>query len=139
MKKNTGTKSEKLFESILNDHYGKNVFVERLPDTKSIKGMMGTGFIQGRPSDYLVTENGVMYYAEVKSCQDEVSFPFSNFTKEQEKAMIRQNAAGGEYFIFIHNLLTDTWYKLSARQKIEVEKSGRKSIKWTELNKWELI
>ena len=134
--KNNGVKSEKIFEDRMEEAYRKNVFVERLPDTKSIKGAIGSGFIAGRPSDYLVTLRGEMFYAEVKSCSDPVSFPFSNFRKDQWKAMIRQNAAGGKYSVFLHNLLTNEWYRVECQEVLAADQQGRKSIKWSEMSKW---
>lgn len=134
--KNNGEASQNLFEKILEQAYGKEVFIERLPDTKSIKGLMKKGFIQGRPSDYLVTIKGDMHYAEVKSSENATSFPFGNIAPEQWRAMKRQRAAGGKYYIYIHHLLTDLWYKVECRQILAVEEAGTKSIKWENMTLW---
>lgn len=136
--KNNGSKSEDLFEKILNEGFGKLVFIERLPDTKSIKGLLRSGFVQGRPSDYLVTLAGSMFYAEVKSCSDPVSFSFSNFRKDQWRAMKKQRAAGGKYYCFIHNLLTNEWYVVEGARILDTEEQGTKSLKWKDMTKWTL-
>lgn len=135
---NSGKKSERIFEKLLEDKYKKSVYIERLPDTKSVKGMTGTGFVMKRPSDYIVTLNGEMFYAEVKSVTDEPSFSFSNLRPAQRNAMARQWAAGGLYKIFIHNLLTDTWYELNAGEVFCAEATGKKSIKWKDIPLWQI-
>lgn len=134
---NTGQDAEKEFEQKLTLKYGKKVFIERLPDTKSIKGSIKNGFIQGRPSDYILTIDGEMCYAEVKSCGDKTSFPFSNIRKDQWKAAIQQVAAGGVYLFFIKNTNTNQWFVVEARTILE-KKKERNSIKWTELQTWVL-
>lgn len=134
--KNNGVASEKYFEQAMELAYGKHVFVERLPDTKSIKGLIKHGFIQGRPSDYLVTLRGEMFYAEVKSSSNPTSFPFSNIGKEQWRAMLRQIKAGGTYNFYIHNLVTDTWYLVPAEVIVATDSQGTKSLKWSEMKQW---
>ena len=134
--KNNGVKSEDAFVKRLEDAHGKGVYVERLPDTKSIKGVLKSGYIVARPSDFIVTLHGVMAYCEVKSCSDKTSFPFSNFEKAQWAAMKKQRAAGGNYFCYLHNLLTNTWYVVDGKEILRVEETGTKSIKWKDMNQW---
>lgn len=136
--KNSGVDAEKDFVDRLEDVYGKRVFIERLPDTKAIKGALKGGFIQGRPSDFLVTLCGEMHYAEVKSCSDPVSFPFSNFRADQWKAMKKQRAAGGVYYVYILNINTNQWFRISGDEVLSIEEGGKKSIKWSELELWKI-
>jgi len=131
--KNDGKTSEGIFE----DRWatlGKKAFVERLPDTRSIKGAIKHGFIQGRPSDYLVTVHGGMHYAEVKSSSNKTSFPLSCVQPTQWAAMRKQTAAGGEYFIYAHHLVTDRWYRIPASFILQTKDDQKGSIKWTELS-----
>lgn len=134
--KNDGKKSEKLFE----DHWkakGKKVYVHRFVDTKQIKGRQnGQGFSQAAPSDYLITNAGHMFYAEVKSCSDKISFSFSQFTPSQNACMVRQCAAHGVYMIYIHNLNTDEWFQVNAVEILDRKMLGVKSMKWTEMQRW---
>lgn len=135
MKKiNDGTDAEAEFERIFNDWHGKKVYLERLPDTRKIKGMMKSGFVQARPSDYIMTLMGQTFYAEVKSCGDKVSFPFSNLRPEQWKSMIRQKAADGKYYCFLYNTETKHWYVIEGRDILSIKEQGRNSIKWTQMN-----
>lgn len=129
-KANNGVKAEELFEQIILHRYGKTAFLHSLVDTKEIKGMTGTGFARASPSDYLLTVDGVMEYAEVKSCQKRVSFPFSNFTPSQNAAMVRQTAAGGKYNIYIYNITTERWYVVPASLILSLRAADVHSITW---------
>lgn len=134
MVKNDGSMSERLFEEIMKSR-GKSVNVYRLPDTKQIKQEFQHAFVRAAPSDYIVTEDGEMYYAEVKSSSDgRASFTFNHITPSQWAAMVKQRAAGGKYFLFIHNITTETWYKVPANAILRIhDEEKRKSVKWTEL------
>lgn len=136
--RNDGSASELAFKKKLEDKYGKSVFVEKYTDTKSVKhDAVKEGFAKPAPADYVVTLKGKMFYAEVKSCSG-TSFPFSQFTAAQRRAMVRQHAADGEYWVFIHNIKTDTWYKVYGPMLLQMEKDeGKKSIKWIELKEFE--
>jgi penicillin-binding protein-related factor A (putative recombinase) len=96
---------------------------------------MGTGFAKGAPSDYIVTISGQMFYAEVKSTQEKVSFKYSSFTKHQIIGMTRQAAAGGVYKVFIHHIPSDSWYVLDGPSILSDMKKGNKSIKFTSIPK----
>ena len=135
--KNDGSKSEKIFEDKIKANYGRKAFLHRLIDTKAIKGRMkGAGFSAAAPSDYVLTVNGFMVYAEVKSCSDPVSFSFSQFTASQNATMVQQHAANGRYEVYIHNLLLDEWFTIDAVDVLERKAKGIKSMKWTEMMRW---
>jgi len=139
MRRNDGSGSEAIFEDRM-ALGGKTVFVYSLVDTKQIKGAMGPkGFAKAGPSDYIVTENGNMYYAEVKSSNNATSFSFSNFTPSQNAAMVRQCAAKGQYWIFIHNLITDVWYRVPASEILMVKLTKKSSIKWSEMEEYKWL
>lgn len=141
-KRNDGSYSEKEFERIMEQRMKdapKRLFVHRMTDTKSIKQIAGQkSFAKAAPSDYLVTLDGVMFYAEVKSTSEATSFKFSCFTPSQNLAMVKQVAAGGEYNVYVHHLPTDTWYEIPAYNIVVWKQNGFKSIKWDELEvfKW---
>lgn len=137
MKRNTGKGSEKQFEALLRNAYGKQVHIFRIVDSAEVKGRTGKALDKKMPSDYIVTAVGRMYYAEVKSTDAATSFSFSCIQSGQKKAMIQQRAAGGDYFVFIHRRPTDEWFKLPAPVILDSTKS---SITWEELNpyRWEL-
>lgn len=135
---NTGTTSEKIFEF----HFkklGKAAFVYRFPDKKEVRGRTKNGavWMRKQPSDYLVTENGVMYYAEVKSSEAKISFPFSKIQPFQIGSARQQISAGGLYFFFLHRLDTGDWYKVPAELILNSDKS---SVRWTDLDsyRWSL-
>ena len=136
MAKNTGKRSQDRFEEIFGK-LGKRAYLFRLPDTAEVRGRAGKGWVRDQPSDYIVTEDGDMYYAEVKSTQNRTSFSVTALEKGQRSAAKRQTIAGGKYFVFIHRLLTDDWYKVPAEILFNANKS---SMKWRELEpyKWQL-
>jgi len=133
--RNDGSSSEDEFVKRWQDAYGKEVFVKKFTDTKSIRKVSNGPFSQqapATPADFIVTVKGEMFYAEVKSCSNKTSFPFSQFTKSQRAAMLQQKAAGGCYIVYIHNMNTNEWFKVSGPVLLELEKT-QKSIKWSEL------
>lgn len=117
---------------------GKGAFVHRLSDTAAAKATSGKkAFVAKQPSDYVVTDNGFTYYAEVKSSHDEVSFPHSNIQQYQLASARRITKAGGTYVFFIKNLLTGQWYCIPAEIIIAADK---KSTRWSDIDsyKWTL-
>lgn len=133
--RNDGSSSEDEFVKRWQDAFGKEVFVKKLTDTKSIRKVSNGPFNQqapATPADFIVTVKGRMFYAEVKSCSNKTSFPFSQFTKSQRAAMLQQAAAGGMYMVYIHNMNTNDWFEVSGPKLLELEKF-QKSIKWSEL------
>lgn len=90
-------------------------------------------FTKARPSDYLVTSEGVTFFAEVKYCSNATSFPFSNIAPEQFAAALQCTMAKGLYLFFIKSSITNLWYKVPASVILELWETQR-SIKWTELH-----
>lgn len=124
--------SEKAFEAAF-DKYGKAAFVCRLPDTAQVKRLAGPkAFIPPQPSDYILTLNGEMMYAEVKSTKDADAFHFSNIQKGQMAASRRQVAAGGVYLFFIHSLARAQWFCVPA-ELIHATMATKKHLTWDEL------
>lgn len=109
-------------------------------DTREAMGASGSRkvFTKARPSDYLVTAEGITFFAEVKSSQDEVSFSLNNIRKAQWQCSIQITYAGGNYDFFIRREQIGQWYRVPAKVMIETFKI-KKSLKWTELEpyKWE--
>lgn len=134
--KNAGTNSEETFELNLKRMYGKRVFIYRVTDSKEVRGLSKskTAFTKAQPSDYIITEDGRMYYAEVKSSQNKTSFPFGNISKIQWVSSKRQAMAQGNYFFFLHNLNTNLWYKVPAQILHDYK---TRSIKWINLKNYE--
>lgn len=138
MAKNTGKSSESFFEGIWRA-LGKRAFCYRIADAAEVRGRTGNiGTTRATPSDYIVTSEGQTFYAEVKSTQNPTSFPFSLLKKGQQAAGPQVIAAGGSYFVFVHNLTTDTWYRVPYAVIMAVKDIGRASIPWSELEtlKW---
>lgn len=124
--KDTEAEFEEAFTSA-----GKSAFVHRLTDTAAAKATGGKrAFVKAQPSDYLVTHNGLTFFAEVKSSHDEISFPHSNIQKYQMASARRVTKAGGVYIFFLKNLNTGYWYCVPAEVIIASEK---KSTRWADI------
>ena len=134
--KNDGTSSEELFEAYVRRVHPL-AFLYRIADQKELsRGNALKGIVTRRtPSDYILTDGGVMAYTEVKSCSNDISFPFSYFTPGQNHAMTRQVAAGGSYWIWIHNISTNMMYRITGQDVLGARHKGKKSLKWTEIIK----
>ena len=129
---NDGSESEKIFKKVLEAAYGKSCYLVKFPDTKMVKGLNRGAILPECPADYLVTAAGEMFYAEVKSTIDPIGFKLTLIRKAQKSAMLRQHMANGKYYVFIHSLATDTWYKIEGKTLLGFAKSP----KWTELEKY---
>lgn len=137
--KNSGKSSEKTFEASFGA-MGKRAFLHRVEDASDLHGRNKKLVLTTKkPSDYVVTENGEMYYAEVKSSESKTSFPFSAISTNQWASARRQVAAGGKFFFFVHNVITNQWFKLPATHLLSI--TDRKSVRWDTLNQflWEPI
>lgn len=137
---NDGREAQKAFvERILSL---PNTVVERFYDQSDLRGL-NRGRPVGdfpKPSDFLVTQAGAVGFAEVKSIQGSVSFPFGNIETGQRSAALRQAAAGAGhcYRFYIFSYGTGHWYIMDANQFAAAIKAEKKSIKLQELSKWEL-
>jgi len=107
--------------------------VFRLRDAKDLYGLNKRKVaIFGLPSDFIVVSGGHMFFAEVKSTQNKTSFSLDALTPSQKAACIMTTACGGDYKIYIHNLITNTWYLMHGSEYVAYKKDV-KSIKWNDL------
>lgn len=132
--KNTGKASEENFEEILAKVYGKKQFAYKVVDTYSAGKI-----VKSAPADWVVCIEGTTYWVEVKSSSHKTSFPFANFTKAQLSGMVRQNAAGGRYKIFIQQLPIKQWYEIDSHEVMKRLNDGIKSISWKELANFKFL
>jgi penicillin-binding protein-related factor A (putative recombinase) len=122
--------SETLFEGLFAP-YGKRAYLHKITDTKEVTGLNGRPTkTKKEPSDYIVTFDGIMFYAEVKGSQNETSFPFGNIQPGQLGASRRQLAAGGHYFFYILRNKTGHWHKVPADV---IHNCPKQSMTWAEL------
>jgi penicillin-binding protein-related factor A (putative recombinase) len=110
--KNTGAPSQIEFEAMLRRQYGKRVFIHRVTDSKEVTGMnKRAAFTKAQPSDYVITADGQMFYAEVKSTTKD-RWSLSKIEKGQRAACVQQIAAGGTYWLYIHFVVPNEWYRV---------------------------
>ena len=134
--RNDGSEAEEAFINRKMNRPG--VVIERIRDAKDLRGI-NNGRAVGdfaKPSDFLVTEDGLLHYAEVKSCQGSVSFPFSNIKPGQKSAALRQAAVGCPYVFYIWSYGLEQWFLMPAKQFAEVRRAGKSSIKFKDLQEW---
>jgi len=137
MAKNNGKPSEDDFETIL-DRLGKRAYCHRLVDAAEVRGRTGhIGFTRPAPSDYIVTIDGRTDYSEVKSTLDPSAFRFALLRKKQSAAAIQIVAAGGGYFVYVHSLIQDRWFKIPYAKILETKEAGKASITWSDLKDYE--
>lgn len=127
-------KAEDQFESFWKQ---KTQFAYKFEDTREAMGVSGSRrvFTQARPADYLVTDDGRTFFAEVKSSQHKTSFSLSNIRQQQWHCAFRICYAGGDYFFFIRHELTQQWYRVPGKDMILFFKN-KKSINWKELEEY---
>ena len=119
---------------------GKRSFVHPFEDAREAMGVSQSRkvFTKGQPADYLVTADGITFYAEVKSSQDPILFALSRIRKPQWAACIRVTAAKGLYYFFIRQeLALPVWYKIPAAFFISLQDSGVKSVRWEQLKDYQ--
>jgi penicillin-binding protein-related factor A (putative recombinase) len=125
--------SEKKFEELFGP-YGKRALLHKLTDTGEVNGGRAKSApiikVKSQPSDYVVTFDGTMFYAEIKSSESTTSFPFGNIRDCQMVASKRQLAAGGQYFFFILRTKVGTWFRVPANV---IHNWPRQSMTWAEL------
>lgn len=128
--------AEEEFESFFP---GKRSFVYAFEDTREAQKTGGSRriFTKARPSDYLVTHEGVTFFAEVKLTEDPVRFSFgSAIRKEQWASAVRATMAGGDYFFFVKSHAHQKWYRIPATFLIHLFDT-QKSLKWEEISCYE--
>lgn len=136
--KNTGKPSERRFENALRKLYGARVHIQEFYDAAYLHGLNGKPVkAPEQPADRLVTLNGTMFYAEIKSIAKGTSFPFGMIKSNQIGAGVLATKAGGSYFFFVHDLQTDVFYKVPASLVVSTQEAGKQSLKWNEMEVWE--
>jgi hypothetical protein len=130
---NDGTAAEKAFEVLI-----KADDLYRFPDQKALTGLNGGRRIGSfrQPSDYLITKGGVTWYAEVKSCQSAVSFPFADIRPSQSAKALKMAAVRGGYAFYLFSFGLGKWFIMTAGQYADVLKTGAKSVKFSQLSEW---
>lgn len=110
----------------------KTQFVYAFEDAREVMGARQSRkvFTKGQPADYLVIDNGLTYFAEVKSSQHETSFSLSGIQKSQWNAAARTVAALGIYYFFIRKEPEGVWFKVPASFFLDIQSKGVKSVKW---------
>ena len=133
---NTGKEAERAFLARLRATAG--VVVERFYDQADLRGINKGRAVADfcKPSDFLVTEAGLISYREVKSVQSSTSFPFANIEKGQRSAALRQAAVGGDYRFHLFSYGLGQWFVMPARQFAEAVERGAASIKFKDLETW---
>lgn len=137
---NTGKPSEEAFDTAW-DMLGKRAHVFKFTDTAEARGMnRGKVMIKAQPSDRLLTYQGVISYAEIKSTTDPDTFSFGLLRKTQSAYAAFILGAGGPYDVYLHRLAFDRWYRIPYAVIKAAKEAGRGSFKFTELESftWQL-
>lgn len=136
--KNSGNEADAAFVARVNAH--ADSIVQRFYDQSDLRGLNGGRPVGdfAKPADYIITVAGTVSYAEVKSVQGEVSFPFGNIEDGQRSAALRHAAvgAGDCYNFYLFSYGTSRWYVMSATVFAATLAQGKKSIKFEELPLW---
>lgn len=131
--KNNGKPSEEIFDDAWKP-LGKKAYVFKFEDTASLRGRNKKAvFAAAQPCDRLVVHDGRTFFAEIKSTIDPERFKFSLLRRVQSYAATAAAAAGGDYFIFIHNLTQDQWFRVPYSVVAAAKAEGRGSLTWAEL------
>lgn len=133
MAKNDGSNSQKVFEEYWQVKPG--AWVWRMRDMKDMMALnrgrkVGTFPI---PADYVVGDDGRLFWAEVKSTQDKARFNYSQIEPGQRSAASISTKIGTPYFFFIHSLDRNQWFTLPASDFYADIKAGVKSRKFEDL------
>lgn len=117
----------------------KGSFIHRFIDTHDINAQLNRFkdrapivFVGQRPSDFIAIEDGITFFAEVKSTEN-VRGVTSALFAEQDGMRKRILKANGLYFYFIYSIFNKSWYKVPGR--IIEEKENRK---WEELEQYKV-
>lgn len=134
--RNDGKEAERAFLARLSR---PGVVVERIRDQSDLRGINGGRAVADfkKPADFLVTENGLLSYREVKSVQSSTSFPFSNIEDGQRSAALRQAAVGGPYFFHLFSYGLGKWFIMTAEKFRAVIDDGKSSVKFKDLPEWQ--
>lgn len=133
--KNTGKDAESGFLAICRRHGG---VIERFWDQADLRGRNGGRAVGDfpKPADFLLTLNGQLEYAEVKSTIKPSSFPFSGIRPSQSSAALRQAQVNGPYNFYIYSFHLCRWMVMPCKQYAGFIHAGRASVKFEELEEW---
>lgn len=136
--RNDGKETEKAFLARMNAVPG--TVIERFWDQSDLRGLNKGKAVAdfAKPSDFLVTQHGVIFYAECKSVMSATSFPFANIEKGQCSAALRQAAVGGDYRFHLFSFGLGQWFVMTAKVFADVRATGKSSVKFTQLPRWNL-
>jgi penicillin-binding protein-related factor A (putative recombinase) len=121
--------------------FGKLADVFKFEDAREAMGLASRKVhTKAQPGDFLVTHDGHTFFAEVKSCSSETSFPLSNIQPSQWRRATLVSAAHGSYFFYIKSEVRQEWFSVPASYFIRLKAEGFKSVKWSELSQyyWEI-
>ena len=112
--------------------------VERFWDQSDLRGINKGRAVAdfAKPSDFLVTQDGNIHYAEVKSVQSATSFPFANLEAGQRSAALRQAAVGGDYRFYLFSYGLGEWFIMYADIFATALATGKSSVKFNALPRW---
>lgn len=134
--RNDGKSAEAGFLAIMGR---QGAVVERFWDQADLRGRNGGRPVGDypKPSDYLVTLNGLLQYAEVKSTVHKTSFSFHCIQPGQSSAALRQARVHGPYNFYIYSFHHAQWYIMPCKQYAATLAEGRASLKFEELSPWQ--
>jgi penicillin-binding protein-related factor A (putative recombinase) len=106
-------------------------------DASEIKGRTGKVATSARsqPSDYILTMDGITSYCEVKSTGNKTSFPFNLLRPSQTGPAKQILAAGGQYWIYVHALALNRWFRIPYDAILAAKNEGLGSLKWSDLER----
>lgn len=138
MATNTGKSAEKEFEARIAS-FGKRAYLHRFDDASSFFALAGkAGNVASQPSDYLLILDGRSEFCEVKSTANPTSFPFSMLRPTQLGRARQITAAGGTYTIYVKSISSGGWFVVPFNDLAVMQKAGKSSAKWAELQPWNL-
>ena len=135
--KNDGKEAERGFLAVFER---RGAVIERFYDQADLRGRNGGKAVGDfpKPADFLVTYDGLLHYAEVKSTTSKTSFSFHCIRPAQSSAALRQARVGGPYVFYIYAYETATWYVMSCSDYARALQEGRASLKFSELKQWQI-
>lgn len=138
MPKNDGKDAEAAWLRIV-ERTPKTV-VERFWDQRDLRGRNGGRAVGDfpKPADFLIMQEGIIKFAEVKSVQSNTSFSFSGIrTKQRTTALRLAKAASGHlYVFFIFSFGLGQWFTMDGTQFAAAIDADRASLKFSELSPW---
>lgn len=138
----TGKKTERDTIYLIQQYYGKQCRIDRLPDS------FDAGHYEDiRPCDLFITlargqesESSNIWYVECKETNKEkINLPFSVLNTGQRKAIKNTLDLKINYFVVFQHLRTGKIYLIPASKIVETEKQGKKSLNEFELEPYTWI